>query len=133
MYKKSERVVQKMNIKSGTMEQFGSFSQYQTLKEFKDNVGRWLLDYKSEFTKGELVGLTMLVCFSTQIPGVCHVKIVTFLKAIREEGQDHGISRDTFKGMIKKAKAIGILTVYETVRENGSQSSNLYVFKHFPS
>ena len=39
MYKKSERVVQKMNIKSGTIEQFGSFSQYQTLKEFKDNVG----------------------------------------------------------------------------------------------
>ena len=115
------------------MEQFGSFSQYQTLKEFKDNVGRWLLDYKSEFTKGELVGLTMLVCFSTQIPGVCHVKIATFLKAIREEGQNHGISRDTFKRMIKKAKAIGILTVYETVRENGSQSSNLYVFNHFPS
>ena len=133
MYKKSERVVQKMNIKSGTMEQYGSFSQYQTLKEFKDNVGRWLLDYKSEFTKGELVGLTMLVCFSTQIPGVCHVKIATFLKAIREEGQNHGISRDTFKRMIKKAKAIGILTVYETVRENGSQSSNLYVFNHFPS
>ena len=133
MYKKSERVVQKMNIKSGTMEQFGSFSQYQTLKEFKDNVGQWLLDYKSEFTKGELVGLTMLVCFSTQIPGVCHVKIATFLKAIREEGQNHGISRDTFKRMIKKAKAIGILTVYETVRENGSQSSNLYVFNHFPS
>ena len=115
------------------MEQFGSFSQYQTLKEFKDNVGQWLLDYKSEFTKGELVGLTMLVCFSTQIPGVCHVKIATFLKAIREEGQNHGISRDTFKRMIKKAKAIGILTVYETVRENGSQSSNLYVFNHFPS
>ena len=45
IYKKSERVVQKMNIKSGTMEQFGSFSQYQTLKEFKDNVGQWLLDY----------------------------------------------------------------------------------------
>ena len=133
MYKKSERVVQKMKIKSGTMEQFGSFSQYQTLKEFKDNVGRWLLDYKSEFTKGELVGLTMLVCFSTQIPGVCHVKIATFLKAIREEGQNHGISRDTFKRMIKKAKAIGILTVYETVRENGSQSSNLYVFNQFPS
>ena len=39
----------------------------------------------------------MLVCFSTQIPGVCHVKIATFLKAIREEGQDRGISRDTFK------------------------------------
>ena len=133
MYKKSERVVQKMKIKSGTMEQFGSFSQYQTLKEFKDNVGQWLLDYKSEFTKGELVGLTMLVCFSTQIPGVCHVKIATFLKAIREEGQNHGISRDTFKRMIKKAKAIGILTVYETVRENGSQSSNLYVFNQFPS
>ena len=61
------------------------------------------------------------------------MKIATCLKTIREEGQSHGISRDTFKRIIKKAKAIGILTVYETVRENGSQSSKLYVFNHFPS
>jgi len=120
-----------MNIKSGTIEQFETFSQYQSRREFNDHMERWLLDYKREFTKGELVGLAMLIRFSTQIPGVCNEKIATFLKAIHEEDHDHGISRDTFKRMIGKAKAIGIMTVYETVRENGSQSSNLYVFNRF--
>jgi hypothetical protein len=47
--------------------------------------------------------------------------------------QKHTLSRSTFKRMILKAKQIGIFTVYETERKNGSQSSNLYVFNHFPT
>jgi hypothetical protein len=43
-----------------------------------------------------------------------------------------GISRSTFKRMILKASEMGIFTVYETARKNGSQSSNLYVFNRFP-
>jgi hypothetical protein len=35
--------------------------------------------------------------------------------------------------MILKARKIGIFTVYETARKNGSQSSNLYVFNRFPT
>ncbi|MCP3740865.1 hypothetical protein [Rossellomorea sp. BNER] len=34
--------------------------------------------------------------------------------------------------MIGKATTLGIITVYETERKNGSQSSNLYVFNPFP-
>jgi hypothetical protein len=34
--------------------------------------------------------------------------------------------------MIIKAKKLGIITVHETERKNGSQSSNLYVFLPFP-
>jgi hypothetical protein len=34
--------------------------------------------------------------------------------------------------MILKASEMGIFTVYETARKNGSQSSNLYVFNRFP-
>ncbi len=34
--------------------------------------------------------------------------------------------------MIIKAKDLGILTLYETERKNGSQSSNLYSFNRFP-
>ncbi|EKN69263.1 hypothetical protein BABA_10386 [Neobacillus bataviensis LMG 21833] len=54
------------------------------------------------------------------------------LKAINDEYHDNGISRSTFKRMIGKAKAVGIFTVYETERGNGSQSSNLYIFNRFP-
>ena len=67
-----------------------------------------MLDYKKEFTKGELVGLKRLVRFSAKIPGVCYARIGTVLKAIHEEYHDHGISRSTFKRMIGKAKALGI-------------------------
>lgn len=35
--------------------------------------------------------------------------------------------------MILKAKELGIITVFETERKNGSQSSNLYQFNRFPS
>jgi hypothetical protein len=34
--------------------------------------------------------------------------------------------------MIIKAKELGISTIYETERKNGSQSSNLYSFNRFP-
>ncbi|NWQ41899.1 hypothetical protein MLOOGBEN_14460 [Bacillus sp. EB106-08-02-XG196] len=54
------------------------------------------------------------------------------LKAINEEYQGNGISRSTFKRMIIKAKELGIVTIYETERKNGSQTSNLYSFNRFP-
>jgi hypothetical protein len=63
---------------------------------------------------------------------VNNAKIGTVLKAIYEEYGEMGISRSTFKRMILKASEIGIFTVYETARKNGSQSSNLYVFNRFP-
>ncbi|WP_237562876.1 hypothetical protein [Bacillus dakarensis] len=120
-----------MNIKSGSMDQFQSFSQFESLKEFNNHMEMWLAVHKYEFTKGELVGLKRLVRFAAKIPGVSNAKIGTLLKAIHEEYEGNGISRSTFKRMVQKAIAFGILTVHETERKNGSQSSNLYVFNRF--
>ena len=122
-----------MNLKSGQIEKFEEYSQFESLKEFNHHMEMWLLEYKHEFTKGELVGLKRLVRFSAKIPGVCNAKIGTILKAIHEEYQDNGISRSTFKRMIQKAIGFGIMTVYETERKNGSQSSNLYIFNRIPT
>src|SRR3954468_16727943 len=121
-----------MNLKSGAIEQFEQYSQFQSLTEFNHHMEMWLAEYKGEFSKGELVGLKRLVRFAAKIPGVCNAKIGTILKAIHEEYHDNGISRSTFKRMIGKAKALGMITVYEMERKNGSQSSNLYVFNRFP-
>jgi hypothetical protein len=79
-----------------------------------------------------LIGLKLLARFAAKVPGVANAKIGTVLKAIYEEYGEMGISRATFKRMILKASEIGIFTVYETARKNGSQSSNLYVFNRFP-
>ncbi|WML41512.1 hypothetical protein RCG19_07635 [Neobacillus sp. OS1-2] len=120
-----------MHVKSGRIEGFEQFSQFENLREFNHHIEMWLLEHKTNFSKGELVGLKRLVRFAAKIPGVCNAKIGTVLKAIHQEYHDNGISRSTFKRMIGKAKKIGIFTVYETERKNGSQSSNLYVFHRF--
>ncbi|MEO2077846.1 MAG: hypothetical protein ABGX20_21150 [Bacillus sp. (in: firmicutes)] len=122
-----------MNLKSGNIEGFENFSQFANLKEFNHHMEMWLLDHKKDFTKGELVGLKTLVRFSAKIPGVCNAKIGTMLKTINQEFKENILSRSTFKRMILKGKKIGMFTVYETERKNGSQTSNLYVFNRFPT
>ncbi|MCM3570137.1 hypothetical protein [Neobacillus mesonae] len=121
-----------MNLKSGNIERFEEFSQFGSLTEFNHHLEMWLSVHKKDFSKGELIGLKRLVRFAAKIPGICNAKIGTILKAIHQEYHNNGISRSTFKRMIGKAKNLGIFTVYETERKNGSQSSNLYVFNRFP-
>jgi N-acetylglutamate synthase-like GNAT family acetyltransferase len=121
-----------MNLKSGSIEGFERYSQFKSVKEFNTHVEMWLAVKKQEFSKGELIGLKRLVRFSAKVPGVSNAKIGTLLKAINEEYQGNGISRSTFKRMIIKAKELGIITIYETERKNGAQSSNLYSFNRFP-
>ncbi|WP_404321534.1 hypothetical protein LG298_13775 [Cytobacillus firmus] len=121
-----------MNLKSGSVDQFEQFSQFKDLQEFNAHLEMWLSVHKDKFSKGELAGLKRLVRFAAKIPGVSNAKIGTVLKAIHEEYHGNGISRSTFKRMIAKAAEIGIFTVHETERKNGSQSSNLYVFNRFP-
>ena len=122
------------NLISGETENFKEYSQFESLDEFNHHMEQWMVEYKDDFSKGELVGLKRLVRFAAKFPGVCNAKIATVLKATHEEYNGNGISRSTFKRMIAKAKDLGIFTIYETVREkNGSQSSNLYIFNRFPS
>ncbi|MGV2942525.1 hypothetical protein AB5I83_23480 [Mesobacillus sp. LC4] len=122
-----------MTIKSGVIEGFEGYSQFGSLEEFNRHLEMWLAVHKYDFSKGELVGLKRLARFAAKIPGVSNAKIGTVLKAIHEEYNELGISRSTFKRMIIKASNLGIFTVYETERKNGSQSSNLFVFNRFPN
>lgn len=122
-----------MTIKSGVIEGFEGYSQFSSLEEFNRHLEMWLAVHKHDFSKGELVGLKRLARFAAKIPGVSNAKIGTVLKAIDEEYNELGISRSTFKRMISKASNLGIFTVYETERKNGSQFSNLYVFNRFPN
>ncbi|MBT2686612.1 hypothetical protein J7I93_00280 [Bacillus sp. ISL-47] len=121
-----------MNLKSGNVDQFEQFSQFKNLQEFNSHLEMWLAVNKDKFSKGELVGLKRLARFAAKVPGVSNAKIGTVLKAIHEEYNGNGISRSTFKRMIVKATELGIFTVRETERKNGSQSSNLYIFNCFP-
>lgn len=118
-------------MKAGNIEQFKHLSQFRDLKDFNNHIEQWMIDLKSKFTKSELIALKRLIRFSAKVAGVCNAKIATIVSATHElDGV--GISRSTFKRMVTKAKAFGLLTVYETERKNGSQSSNLYVFNRYP-
>ena len=130
---KCDEVAIRMNLKSGNIKGFEMFSQFESLQEFNHHMEMWMLDHKKDFSKGELIGLKKLVRFSAKIPVVCNAKIGTVLKAINQQSTVNILSRSTFKRMILKAKQIGVVTVYETERKNGSQSSNLYVFNRFPT
>jgi hypothetical protein len=107
-------------------------SQFTNLKDFQSHLEIVLLEYRGTFSKGELIGLRQLARFSANIPGVCNAKIGTILEAIHDEYYNNGISRSTFKRMTLKAKKLGLLSIYETKRKDGSQSSNIYIFNRFP-
>lgn len=120
-----------MGIKSAEIENFEEYSQFGSLVEFNHHFEMWMKAKKRNFSKGELIGLKMLVRFAGKVPGVANDKIGTALKIIYQEYGEMGISRSTFKRMIQKAIKLGIFTVYETERKSGLQCSNLYVFNRF--
>jgi hypothetical protein len=119
-------------MKQGNIENFRSLSQFKDITDFNNNIEQWMVDLKSKFTKSELVALKRLVRFSAKVFGVCNAKIGTLVSATHENN-NVGISRSTFKRMVSKAKAFGLLVVSEMERKNGSQSSNLYVFNRYVS
>lgn len=119
-----------MKIKSGAINQFEQYSQFKTVEEFQRHVEKILVDYNQVFTHGDQVSLQMLARFSHEIPGVSNPSIDTVVEEGNEYDSLKPISRSTFKRMVQKAKAFGILTVFETEKENGFQLSNLYIFNN---
>lgn len=59
---------------------------------------------------------------------MANIKIATLLKVIADDNNGIGISRSTFKRMLRKAKKLGLLTIYKTMKSNGYQGANIYVF-----
>ncbi|WP_157273179.1 hypothetical protein [Neobacillus bataviensis] len=118
-------------MKQGNIENFKNLSKFKDITDFNNNIEQWMVDLKSKFTKSELVALKRLVRYSAKVIGVCNAKIGTLVSETHENSV--GISRSTFKRMLSKAKAFGLLVVSEMERKNGSQSSNLYVFNRYVS
>ncbi|MEC1772806.1 hypothetical protein [Schinkia azotoformans] len=120
-----------MSLKQANIQQFKKYSQFSSLKDFNNQMEQWFVDLKSKLSKGETIAIKHLIRFSASVFGVSNAKIGTILKAIHEK-LGETISRSTFKRAIAKAKQFGLLTVHETERKNGSQSSNVYVFNRYP-
>lgn len=119
--------MQQSNITS-----FKHLSNFSSLKQFNSNMEQWWIDIHQNklLSKSEILSLKRLVRFCCKIPGISNAKIQTIVAATHEN-DGMGISRSTFKRMIKKCIEMGLLTVIQTERKNGSKSSNLYIFNQY--
>lgn len=117
---------------NGQIEKFMKYSQFQSVEEFNSHLKQWLDEVGHKFSKSERMALKFLSRYAVKVVGVANVKIGTVLKTIHEEYNGNGISRSTMKRMIIKAKQVGMIVTHELSRENGAQSSNLYVFMRRP-
>ncbi|PJN91478.1 hypothetical protein [Bacillus sp. mrc49] len=113
---------------SGRIDKYAKYSQFKTLKEFNTTIEMFLLDHKEDFTKSELIAFKRLVRFSAKYRGVANAKIGTLLKAINEKANGFGVSRSTFERMLRKAKALHILTIKHTIKPKGGFGHNVFVF-----
>lgn len=118
-------------LKSGNIEQYKQLTQFRDIKDFNNHIEQWMIDIKKEFTKSELIALKRLIRFSASIAGVCYAKIQTIVAATHQY-DGLGISRSTFKRMIKKAVNLKLITIYSTYK-NRKQSHNVYVFNRYQS
>lgn len=106
---------------------YDQLSKFETLKEFNDHFEQAMLDVKEYFTKSEYIALNKLRKFAANVVGVAWVK---GQKAVASTHKDSmfGISRSTFDRMLRKAKKIGLVSVFNQFRENKYQKHNVYVF-----
>ncbi|MBM7096040.1 hypothetical protein JSY36_09760 [Bacillus sp. H-16] len=109
------------------VDSFKRYSQFDSVKEFNAHLNSWLSDPAVKLGKKEVIGLKALSRYAVKVIGVANANVATVLKTA--QGQ---LSRATYKRMIQKAKAAGMVTVYGTVRKSGAQSSNLVVFNPYP-
>lgn len=111
--------------------EFKYLSQFESIKDFNNNLEAFLSIHKKDFTKSELICFKTLYCFAAKVYGVSNVSIKTLLKAIGERYSGFNVSESTFHRMRRKAVKLGVLSVKTTTRKNGSQSSNIWVFNQF--
>ena len=67
-----------MNIKSGAMEQYKQYANFQSLSQFNNHFEMWMAGHKKDFSKGELMGLKILVRFAAEIPEFVMPKLARF-------------------------------------------------------
>lgn len=119
-----------MRIQVDTKEGMKEHSTFLDAEEFTIHQEIWLIDHRKRFTKSEIRGMEQLIECATTIPGVCLKSINAIINDPMEE---QTISRSTFKRMVKKCVQFGMMNVFETILQDGSQGGNLYVFNRYPT
>lgn len=121
MYKTSEEYIQ----------QYHSFSKFNSVEEFNKHIEMFLASCKSEFTKSEFIAFRRLTKYCVKVAGVAIASVRTFLRAIQDKDWPNGISESTFHRMRRKAIKSGILKVIERKQSKKNNSTNIWVFQKY--
>ncbi|GAE34997.1 hypothetical protein [Halalkalibacter akibai] len=117
-------------MKSGHIKSFTHLSQFTSVKEFNESTKQVLQLYRDQFTKKEQTALLTLIQYSVKYFGICNARIDILVAAANSDKTS--LSRTTFERMLRKAKALDILSIHSTIREKkGGNSHNVYVFHRF--
>ncbi|MBU8906536.1 hypothetical protein [Desertibacillus haloalkaliphilus] len=116
-------------MRPGHINNFTHLSQFQSKDEFNETIRQFLKAHGDQFTKSEKIAFERLTRFSIKILGVCNARIAKLVAASEDEVKE--ISRSTFERMLRKAKALGIITIHHTNRDKGGYSHSVYVFQPF--
>ncbi|WP_059173469.1 hypothetical protein [Bacillus sp. FJAT-27445] len=121
-------------MKIQSVSRLKQYSQFESTEEFRTHFAQWLNANRDIFPKRQLIGLKRLALFAAAIPGVTNVTIGAVLTSVNMQHNTNSnvLSRATFKRMTQKTSKLGILTIYEIERSDGSQDGNLYIFNRYP-
>lgn len=112
-------------------ESYSHLSQFESVRDFNNNIEQFLADHKTDFTQSELIAFKRLVRLSCKVPGIATASKRYILQAINDMANGFGISESTFHRMKRKAIKLGALSVETTRRQNGSQSANVWHFNRW--
>lgn len=126
-----ERELTATAIRQRNIMDFKHLSNFKNVKDFNNQFEQSMLFIKDEFTKAELVALKFFKQWCVKVVGVSNARIAILVADSHKDGT--GISRSTFRRMLNKARALGLITWDNTKRENGSYSSNVYAFNRYES
>lgn len=126
-----------MTLFTASVTSFKSLSKFTSLKDFNDNIEMWLADHKSKFTPTELIAFKRLARHAVKVPGLANASLKKLVMASQQKDDNGtgigGVSRSTMQRAIKKAVQLGIVIIKDTIRQNKSQSTNLYIFQRYQS
>ncbi|MFS1519699.1 hypothetical protein V1503_25060 [Bacillus sp. SCS-151] len=120
-------------IITANIKEFTKYSKFNSLKDFNNNIEMFLAEHKDEFTASEYLAFNRLRKFCAKVFGVANASKKKVLEAVQGRDDEVGISESTFHRMKRKAIKLGILSVESTQRNNGSQSTNLWIFNRVVS
>ncbi|MGE6721070.1 hypothetical protein ACQKGD_27615 [Peribacillus frigoritolerans] len=114
---------------------FKEITEFKSKTEFNKSIEMFLAVHKKDFTESEYIAFKRFIRIACNVKenvfGACFASVRYILEQIKQLDTKIGLSESTFHRMKRKAIKLGILETHQRERKNGSQASNLWIFKKY--